>query len=77
MELKLKWTKHCVLASAGIGNTDANSDNIIFIIKHIKSYIPVVTLSAKDNQKCQNILAKGLKDQFIGINIKQKVRLKT
>ena len=38
MELELKWTKHCVLASAGTENTDANSDNIIFTIKDIKRH---------------------------------------
>ena len=35
--------------------------------------VPVVTLSAKDNQ---NFLANDLKDQFIGINVKQNVKLK-
>ena len=35
--------------------------------------VPVVTLSAKDNQ---NFLANDLKDQLIGINVKQNVRLK-
>ena len=35
--------------------------------------VHVVTLSAKDNQ---NFLANDLKDQLIGINVKQNVRLK-
>ena len=35
--------------------------------------VPVVTLSAKDNQ---NFLANDLKDQLIGINVKQNVKLK-
>ena len=46
---------------------DANSNNIFFTIKDTKLYVPVVTLSATDNQ---NILVKDLKDQFIGMNIK-------
>ena len=46
-ELKLKWTKYCVLPAAG---NDTNS-NIIFNIQHRKLYVPVVTLSAKDNKK--------------------------
>ena len=48
IELKLKWTKHCVLAAAG--NDNAN-DNIIITMKDTKLYVPVVILSAKDNQK--------------------------
>ena len=50
VELKLKWTKYCVLPAAGADNDNAN-DNIIFTIKGTKLYVPVVTLSAKDNQK--------------------------
>ena len=69
VELKLKWTKYCVLSVAGnvndINNND-NANNIIFTIKDLKFYVPVVTLSARDNQK----------DQFIGTNIKQSVRIK-
>ena len=44
-ELKLKGTQHCVLAIGSNDNDDANSNNIIVTI------YPVVTLSAKDNQK--------------------------
>ena len=50
-ELKLKWTKYCILTAAGPDNTDANLNNIIFTIKDTKLYVPVVTLLAKDNQK--------------------------
>ena len=58
VELKLKWTKYCVLAAAGAGNVDANSNNIIVTIKDTRFYVPVVTLSAKDNQKLSNLLSK-------------------
>ena len=51
VELKLKWTKYCVLFAAEVDNNDTNSNNIIFIIKDTKLYVPVVTLSARDNQK--------------------------
>ena len=74
VELKLKWTMYCVLFAAGADN-DANS-NIIYTIKETKLYVRVVALSAKDNQNYQNFLANYLKDQFIGLNIKQKVRIK-
>ena len=35
-------------------NEDGNANNIIFTIKKIKLYVPVVTLSARDNQKLSN-----------------------
>ena len=48
IELKLKWTKHCVLVGdGGVDNDSANSD-IIFTVKDTKLYVPLVTLSAKD-----------------------------
>ena len=75
LELKLKWTKYCVLSVANNENKineDANANNIIFTIKNTKLYVLVVTLSAKINQKLSNLLAKDLKDWFIGINIKEK-----
>ena len=53
-----------------INNID--SDRVIFTIKDTKLYVPVVTLSASDNQ----FLAKDFKDQFIEMNIKQKGRIK-
>ena len=49
VELKLKWTKYCVLSAVGAGNTDANPNNIIFAIKDAKLYLTVVTLSVKNN----------------------------
>ena len=57
VELKLKWTKH--LFPAGGDNAAANLDGIIFAIKDTKLYIPVVTLTARDNQKLSNFLSKG------------------
>ena len=65
VELKLKWTKYCVLPAAGNEssiNKDANANNIIFTIKDTKLYVLVVTLSARDNQNHQNLLAKDLKE---------------
>ena len=50
VELKLKWTKYCVLSAAGadyVNKRDFN--NITIIIKDTKLYVPVVTLSARDN----------------------------
>ena len=70
MELKLKWTSHSVLFVNGNDNDDANSNNIGFNIKGTKLYD---TLSKKVNHKLSNRLRK---DQYIGINIKQRVRIK-
>ena len=59
IELKLKWTKQCVLAPVGVDNDDATSNNIIFTTKNTKLYVPVVNLSAKDNQKLSTLFSKG------------------
>ena len=59
VELKLRWTKHYVLTSKGTGNDGANSNNVVFTIKNTKLYAPVVTLSAKDNQKSSKLLSIG------------------
>ena len=54
-ELKLKWTKYCVLSAAGANNDNTKPNNIIFTIKDTKLYVPVVTLSLKDNQKLSKL----------------------
>ena len=43
----------------GAGNADVNSNNILFTIKDTELCVPVVTVSAKDNQKLLKILRKG------------------
>ena len=57
-------------------NTNGNHRRIILNVKDTKLYLPVVVLSAKGNQNYQNFLTKDLKDQIIGVNIKEKVRIK-
>ena len=58
VELKLRWTKHRVLSVAGTDNVNGNNDTI-FTIKDTKLYVPVVTLSERDNQKISKRLSKG------------------
>ena len=58
-ELKLKWKKYCVLSAVAADNNDANYNNIVSNIKNTKLYVPVVTLSGKDNQKLSKLLSKG------------------
>ena len=55
VELKLNWTKYCVLSAACNGNANANLNNIIFSIKNTKLYVPVITLSARGNQKLSKL----------------------
>ena len=59
VELKFKRTKYCVLAAVGNDNIDTIPDNITFTIKDTRLYVPVVTLSAKNNQKLSTCLSKG------------------
>ena len=40
-------------------NENANANNIIFTIKGTKLYVPVVTLSPRNNQKLSKLLSKG------------------
>ena len=59
VELKPKLTNHCVLPAADVDNDNAYSIDDIFIINDTKLYVPVVTLSAKDNRKLSKFLSKG------------------
>ena len=40
-------------------NDNVNDNNIIFTIKDTKLHVPVVTLSARDNQKLSKLRSKG------------------
>ena len=53
--------KALCLSVAGADNANGNNDdnNIVFTIKDTKLYVPVVTLSARDNQKLSKLLSKG------------------
>ena len=57
VELKLKCTKHCILATRGNFDDDTNFNNI-FTIKGTKLYVPIVTLSPKDNEKLLKLFSK-------------------
>ena len=74
--MKLKWKKCCVLSTAGVDIDDGRPNNIISTVKDKKFYDLVVTLTAREIRNYQNILAKDLKGKFIGMNTKQKVRIK-
>ena len=68
------------MSAAGNDNSiDENINaNIIFTIKDTKLYVPVVTLSARDNRKLSKILSKGFERSVYWneCKTKQKVRIK-
>ena len=49
VEFQFKSSNYCFLSAADNDNSNGNDDNIIFTIKDTKVYVPVVTLSARDN----------------------------
>ena len=51
VELKLQWTKYFVLSAAANDNDINNANDLTFTIKDTKLYVPVVTLSKRDNKK--------------------------
>ena len=63
VELKLRWTKHCFyvyLLLHTYGNDDgATTSNIVFTIKDAKLFVPVLSLSAKDNKRLSKLLSQG------------------
>ena len=69
VELKLRWTKHCVLSVLDNENYNANvdSNNIIFTIKDISLFS---LHQQKTIKNYQNFLAKDLKNPCIGMNTK-------
>ena len=57
-------------------NDNAYSNNVIFTMKDTKLYLPVVTLSAEDNQKRTNLLSKGFERPVYCNEYKKKVETK-
>ena len=48
------------MSAGGADNiNNINSNSIIFTIEDTKLYVPVVTLSARDNKKLSKLLKKG------------------
>ena len=58
VKLRLKWKNYCVLFAAGVDNVSNKDDRVIFTIKDTKLYVPIVTLSARENQKLSKLLSK-------------------
>ena len=71
-ELKLKWTKYCVLSAAGADNTNANTDDVTFTISDTNLF----SFISKRQSKSITHVVIDLKDQFIVMNMRQKMRMK-
>ena len=80
IKLNLTWKKECVLSTDNDADADNDANNPVFIINDTKLYVLVVTLSKEDNKDFIKILLnnkiKVFKDLFIGMNIKQKNKMK-
>ena len=88
VSLTLTWSENCVITSKETREADADADpavdeidnptNATFKIKDTKPYVPVVTLSAENDNKLLEQLKTGFKEQLNGINIDLKclIRLK-
>ena len=64
------------MPAAGEDKSNANPNNI-FLLSKAQNHMFLLSLYLEKTIKNhQNFLAKDLKDQFIGMNIKQKVRIK-
>ena len=63
------------MLSATGNDNDANSNEITFTIKDTELYMAVIKKHQKTIENYQSLLAKDLKDNFIGMNIKEKVRI--
>lgn len=59
IELKLKWTNHCVFSETNADNFNANLNTIIFTIKDTKLYVLVATLLAKVSQNLSELVSRG------------------
>ena len=63
VNLILTWSQDCVITnSTGEGK---------FAITETRLYVPVVTLSTKDNEKLLQLLKSGFKKTIVGINMNQ------
>ena len=58
VKFRLKCKNYCVLFAAGVGNVSNKDDRVIFTIKDTKLYVPIVTLSARENRKLSKLLSK-------------------
>ena len=66
--LDLNWSGNCVIVA-----TNEVAQAAPFSIIDTKVYVPLVTLSTRDNAKLFEQLKSGFKEQLAGINIKKSI----
>ena len=73
IHLELNWNNDCVMYGADTyaGGDNANNRETTFQITSTKLYVPIITLSTKDNVNLTKQM-KDLKDQSIRMNINQE-----
>ena len=68
IHLELNWNKNCLMSE--------NDDEITFKITNTKLYVPIVTLSTKDNVKLTKQLSEGFKRPAYWDMFKTKIESK-
>ena len=63
IHLELNWNNNCVIYDA---NADSNDRETTFKITSAKLYVPIVTLSTKDNLNLTKQLNEGFKRSLHG-----------
>ena len=83
VNLKPKRASYFILLTSVADNVNDDVDDnacgnsVVFTVKDVRFYVPVLTLSVKKTmKKYQNLLAENLMDHFIVVNRKQEVRIK-
>ena len=74
IHLELNWNNNCVMYGADTyaDGDNANNRETTFEITSTKLYVPIVTLSTKDNVNLTKQLNEGFKGLSTGMNINQK-----
>ena len=75
IHLELNWNNNCVMYGAD-ANADGNDTETTFKIKRTKLYVPIVTLSTKDNINLTKQLNKGFKRSVYWNEYKSKIESK-
>ena len=79
IHLGLNWNDDCVMYGADTyaGGDNANDRETTFQITSTKLYVPVVTLSTKDNENSTKQLDEGFKRSVYWNEYKSKIETKT
>ena len=78
IHLELNWNDDCVMYGANTyaGGDNANDKETTFQIISAKLYVPVVTLSTKDNENVTKQLDEGFKTSVYWNEYKSKIKTK-